>query len=73
MVEDHVIQFLLSRPGHPVRIDIRNNTLSVEGYGEFEFPLDPFSAYCLTRGIDQLDFILENEQEISSYEQQHGK
>ena len=73
MVEDHVIQFLLARPGHPVRVDIRNNTLSVEGYGEFEFPLDPFSAYCLTRGIDQLDFILENEQEISIYEQQHGK
>ena len=73
MVEDHVIQFLLTRPGHPVRIDIGNNTLSVEGYGEYEFPLDPFSAYCLTRGIDQLDFILQHEQEISSYEQQHGK
>jgi len=73
MVEDHVIKFLLASPGHPVRIDIRNNTLSVEGYGEFEFPLDLFSAYCLTRGIDQLDFILENEQEISRYEQQHGK
>jgi 3-isopropylmalate/(R)-2-methylmalate dehydratase small subunit len=73
MVEEHVVQFLLARPGHPVRIDIRNNTLSVEGYGEFEFPLDPFSAYCLTRDIDQLDFILENGQEISSYEQQHGK
>jgi 3-isopropylmalate/(R)-2-methylmalate dehydratase small subunit len=73
MAEDHVVQFLLARPGHPVRIDIRNKTLSVEGYGEFEFPLDPFSAYCLTRAIDQLDFILENEQEISSYEQQHGK
>jgi len=73
MVDDQVIQFLLTRPGHPVRIDILNNTLSIKGYGEFEFPLDPFSAYCLTRGIDQLDFLLENEQEISSYEQQHGK
>ena len=73
MVEEHVVQFLLARPGHPVRIDIRNNTLSVNGYGEFQFHLDPFSAYCLTRDIDQLDFILENGQEISSYEQQHGK
>lgn len=73
MVDEHVVQFLLARPGHPVRIDIRNNTLSVKGYGEFEFPLDPFSAYCLTRDIDQLDFILENGQVISSYEQQHGK
>jgi 3-isopropylmalate/(R)-2-methylmalate dehydratase small subunit len=69
MVEQHVIEFLLARPGHPVRIDIRNNTLSVQDYGEFPFPIDPFSAYCLTRGINQLEFLLENEQEISAYEQ----
>ncbi len=72
-VDDRVVEFLLANPGQLVRIEISNNTLTVEGFGEFEFPLDPFSAYCLTRGIDQLDFILENEQEISSYEQQHGK
>jgi len=68
-VDDHVVEFLLAHPGHPVRIDIRSNTLTVEGFGEFEFPLDPFSAYCLTRGIDQLDFLLENEVEIGRYEQ----
>jgi 3-isopropylmalate/(R)-2-methylmalate dehydratase small subunit len=71
-VEEHVVKFLLANPGHPVRIDISSKTLSVEGYGVFEFPLDSFSAYCLTRGIDQLDFMLENEQEISGYEQLHG-
>lgn len=72
-VEDHVVKFLLANPGHRVRIDIVSNTLSVEGCGEFEFPLDPFSAYCLIRGIDQLDFIMENEQDISGYEQQNGQ
>jgi hypothetical protein len=30
--------------------------------------MDPFAAYCLTRGIDQMDFLLENEAEISRYE-----
>ncbi len=44
-------------------------TAEIEGYGEFDFPLDPFSAYCLTRGIDQLDFILENEDAIKAFEQ----
>ena len=72
MVEQHVVDFLQANPGHAVQIDIRNNTLTVEGYGEFQFPLDPFSAYCLTRSIDQLDFLLENEAEISRYEQQQG-
>jgi 3-isopropylmalate/(R)-2-methylmalate dehydratase small subunit len=69
MVEDHVVDFLLAHPGHPVQIDINSGLLTVEGLGEFEFPLDPFSAYCLTRGIDQLDFLLENEANISRYEQ----
>jgi len=71
-VEQHVVDFLQANPNHPVQIDIRNNTLTVDEYGEFQFPLDPFSAYCLTRGIDQLDFLLENEAEISRYEQQQG-
>jgi len=69
MVDEHVVDFLFAHPGHPVRIDIGNSILSVEGYGEFSFPIDPFSAYCLTRGINQLEFLLENEAEINRYEQ----
>lgn len=68
-VDESVVQHLLANPDQPVRIDISSNTLSIEGLGEFEFPLDPFSAYCLTRGIDQLDFLLENEPEIRRFEQ----
>ena len=68
-VDESVAEHLLASPGQEVRIDIRSNTLSVEGLGEFEFPLDPFSAYCLTRSIDQLDFLLENEKAIERYEQ----
>jgi 3-isopropylmalate dehydratase small subunit len=51
-----------------VRIDIPNHQLDIEGYGQFDFPLDLFSAYCLTRGIDQLDFILESTEAIESFE-----
>jgi 3-isopropylmalate/(R)-2-methylmalate dehydratase small subunit len=68
-VEEPVAAFLLEHPGHPVRINIRTSTLSVKDYGEFSFPIDPFSAYCLTRGINQLEFLLENEAEISAFEQ----
>jgi 3-isopropylmalate/(R)-2-methylmalate dehydratase small subunit len=71
-VNASVLEFLHDHPDHAVRIDISKRSLSVEGLGEFEFPLDPFSAFCLTRGIDQLDFILENAQEISAYEQRAG-
>ena len=47
--------------------------LTVEDYGTFSFPLDPFAAYRLTHDIDQLDFILQNEQEISAHEQRYNK
>lgn len=69
VVEDRVVEFLLAHPNHPIKIDIGSCVLTVEGFGEFGFPLDPFSAYCLTRGIDQLDFLLENKADISRYEQ----
>ena len=72
-VSASVLEFLHDNPDHAVSIDISKRTFSVEGLGEFKFPLDPFSVFCLTREIDQLDFILENEQEISVYEQRAGK
>jgi 3-isopropylmalate/(R)-2-methylmalate dehydratase small subunit len=73
IVEDHVIDYLMSHPENCVKIDIERHTLDVDGYGVFEFPLDSFSGYCLTRGIDQLDFILENEEKISAYEQRNAR
>jgi len=72
-VEPEVAEFLLQRPDRAVRIDIGARTLSIDGYGDVGFPLDPFSAYCLTRGIDPLDFILQGAADIDRYEQQHGK
>ena len=72
-VDRTVAEYLLAEPDHPVRIDISRRLLSIEGYADCEFELDPFSAYCVTRGIDQLDFLLENEADIGAYEQAHGK
>ena len=73
LVDEEVSAFLIANPEQPVLIDIPGRTLSIEGYGDFEFPLDPFSSYCLARGIDQLDFILENAQDIRAYETRAAK
>jgi len=72
-VDKEVIEYLLARPDHPVRIDIQDQELTIEGYGKLKFSIDPFSAYCLTRGINQLDYILDHEQDISTYEQRYSK
>lgn len=72
-VEQDMIDFLMAHPGSGIAIDINKRTVEVEGFGCREFPLDPFSAYCLIRGIDQMDFILQNDAQVSAYEQKHGK
>ena len=73
VVNQDVADYLLSHPDSEVKIDIGNRKLSIQSHGEFEFPLDPFSAYCLIRGIDQLDFILQGADEIEQYEQINEK
>lgn len=72
-VEKQVIEYLYVHPDSNVSIDITNCQLTVGDYGTFQFPLDSFSVFCLTRGIDQLDFILQKEQEINAYEQRYSK
>jgi len=72
-VEPQVIDFLLAHPDHPLRIDITAGRLDIEGFGAVEFTLDPFSAYCLALGIDQLDFILRQEADITRYEQSNQR
>ena len=68
-VDEAVVGYLLDHPDHAVRIDIPDHRIAIEGYGEFDFPLDSFSAYCLTRGIDQLDFILQHADAIDAFEE----
>jgi len=71
-VEPEVIDFLMAHPDHPLHIDITAGRIEAEGLGTVEFPLDPFTAYCLAEGIDQLDFILRHESDISRHEQEHA-
>jgi 3-isopropylmalate/(R)-2-methylmalate dehydratase small subunit len=68
VMEPGVVEFLLDHPNHPVRIDIASGKLEVDQLGTFSFPLDPFAAYCLAQGIDQMDFLLRQEPAIARHE-----
>jgi 3-isopropylmalate/(R)-2-methylmalate dehydratase small subunit len=71
-VSDEVADWLLQNPGVEIRVDIPATKFTVAGLGEIQFPLDPFPAYCLSEGIDQLDFLLRHEKDISAYEQRQS-
>lgn len=68
-VSDEVADWLLQHPGVEIEVNIPATKFSVAGLGEIEFPLDSFPAYCLSQGIDQLDFLLRHEKDISAHEQ----
>ena len=51
-----------------VTIDLQSRTLSLPGGKKFDFPVDGFARYCLLNGLDELDFILEQEQIILAFE-----
>ncbi len=65
----NAVEFLHNRGEHEVKIDVEAGQLIIAGFGTFSFPIDPFSAWCLTRGMDQLDYILSNHSDICRYEQ----
>lgn len=68
-VSDDVADWLLQHPGVEITVDIPATKFHVAGLGDINFPLDPFPAYCLSEGIDQLDFLLRHEKDISTHEQ----
>ena len=68
VVDEPMHRFLLSHPGTMVTIDIESSTLEAGEGGKVIFPIDPFARYCLLRGIDQLDFLLQQEPSIAAFE-----
>ena len=55
----------------PVKIDLANQTLTTPGGREVRFDVDPFSKHCLVNGVDELGYILQQEDAIAAYEAAH--
>lgn len=67
--DQHVVDHLHENGEQPIHIHISDGQLEIPGFGTFGFPIDPFSAYCLARGIDQIEFILSQSDRIDRHEQ----
>jgi 3-isopropylmalate/(R)-2-methylmalate dehydratase small subunit len=59
-------------PETSVTIDLATQTLIFPDDGRrVEFPIDAFSKYCLLNGVDQLGFLLQQDNDIAQYEATH--
>ena len=54
-----------------VTIDLAKQTLTLPDSRDVSFPIDDFNKTCLLEGIDQLGYLLKQEEKIEAYEQAH--
>ena len=59
---------LLAAPGAEVAVDLEARTISLPGGGTASFPIDGFARYCLMNGVDELGYLLKQEEAIARYE-----
>ena len=59
---------LLAAPGVEVSISVEDQTLALPDGTKVKFPIDPFARYCLLNGVDELEFLLSQEQAIAAFE-----
>jgi 3-isopropylmalate/(R)-2-methylmalate dehydratase small subunit len=66
-------RWLLKNPGIELSIDVREQAIELPDGGRIRFQLEPFARHCLLNGVDQLGFLLQQDNAITQYEQQQEK
>jgi 3-isopropylmalate/(R)-2-methylmalate dehydratase small subunit len=60
-------------PATTVTVDLASQTVTLPGGQQVAFPIDSFAKHCLLNGVDQMGFLLEEEQAIAAYEAAHPR
>ncbi|GAB4452228.1 MAG: 3-isopropylmalate dehydratase small subunit [Anaerolineae bacterium] len=58
-------------PSSAITVDLAAQKLVLPDGRAVEFPIDPFTKHCLLHGVDQLGFLLAQDDAISAYEAAH--
>jgi 3-isopropylmalate/(R)-2-methylmalate dehydratase small subunit len=58
-------------PTTRVSVDLERSTLTLPDGETVNFPVPPFSKYCLLNGIDEMGFLLKTSAEADAYESKH--
>jgi 3-isopropylmalate/(R)-2-methylmalate dehydratase small subunit len=68
VVDEPIAAWLLANPGAEVAVDLERTSLTLPTGTVARFPLEPFARYCLLNGVDELGYLLSQQQKISAYE-----
>ena len=71
IVDTATHEVLLASPGMRVSIDLESCSLAF-GEARVSFAIDPFARRCLLEGVDELGFLLAQDDAIAAYEKEDG-
>ena len=57
--------------GGELRVDLATRTLGLPDGAAVEFPVPPFARHCLLHGVDELEFLLGQDEGIAAHERRH--
>ena len=71
VVDEATSRWLIENPGAEVSIDLDTTSLQLPNGVSVRFPIDPFARFCLLNGVDELGFLLQQQERIAAYEARH--
>ena len=71
VVDESTSRWLIENPGSEVSIDLGTTMLQLANGTRVSFPIDPFARFCLLNGVDELGFLLQQQELIAAYEARH--
>jgi 3-isopropylmalate/(R)-2-methylmalate dehydratase small subunit len=58
-------------PSAKVTVNLEDSSITLPGGEQVNFPVPPFSKYCLLNGIDEMGFLLKTADDAAKYEASH--
>lgn len=59
-------------PNVELTVDLATQSIALPGGRAVPFPIDSFSKFCLLNGVDEMGYLLKQDDVISSYEKAHA-
>ena len=67
-----LFQSIRENPQTPVTVDLPNQTVTNKATGRSEhFDINGYKKHCLMNGLDDIDFLMENQNKTEQWEQQN--
>jgi 3-isopropylmalate/(R)-2-methylmalate dehydratase small subunit len=70
---DELAGLIKTDSGAQVVVDLVEQSVSLPGGANSHFAIHPFARQCLLEGIDELDYLLSLDNEITAYEDAHDR